>query len=111
MNLYMQTTLTLRKPYAFISEEEVEQISAEILSCPGFYSDELPIEFHEYFDHYEGYIGAGADKTTILGIQDVMANAVRELSNKFPKIEFVLQHEITGDHLTASAELKFLKGE
>ena len=111
MNLYMQTTLTLRKSFDFITDEEVDSISAEILSCPGLYSDELPTEFHAFTDHYEGYIGVGADKITVLGIQDVMANAVRELSNKFPKIEFVLQHKITGDHLTASVEMRFKKGE
>lgn len=111
MNLYMQTTLTLRKPYDFISDEEVEQISAEIKSCPGIYSDELPTEFHEYSDHYEGYIGAGADSSTIMKIQNDMVAGVRELSRKFPKIEFTLNHQFAGEKLTASAEMKFMKEE
>lgn len=110
MNLYMQSTLIIRKPFDIVIEEEAELIANEIGSCPGLYSDELPTEFHAYPYHYEGYIGAGADKETILSIQESMMNGVRELSRKFPRIEFVLKHEITGDGLRAEVEMKFNEG-
>lgn len=111
MNLYMQTTLLVSKPYDFVEEEEIELVSAEILSAPGIYSDELPTEFCYFHDHYEGYIGAGADKETVLSIQKAMEYGVRELSRKFPALTFQLQHEFTGDKLTASAKLTFKNGE